>query len=177
LFNRDHDAGIWTYPGLYIPILNLLALAIQPFLNFNGNCREAMLFYQSCFGGRLHFLLLGSSRYGQEMPEEMRSLVLQSSLISEDIRLYASDLVDEQPISGGSRISLMFSTTDAQKLQSVFKKLSVYSEALSPFPHDPGAGEWATLTDQFHIQWILSLDQYQEPATSINIKSRQSRAV
>ena len=27
--------------------------AIQPYLNFDGNAREAMTFYQSCLGGQL----------------------------------------------------------------------------------------------------------------------------
>lgn len=26
---------------------------INPYLNFNGNCREAMTFYRDCLGGRV----------------------------------------------------------------------------------------------------------------------------
>jgi PhnB protein len=40
-----------------------------PYLIFNGNCREAMTFYQSCLGGELNVMTFGDA--GQKSaPEE-----------------------------------------------------------------------------------------------------------
>jgi len=30
--------------------------SINPYISFNGKCREAMMFYQVCFGGELELL-------------------------------------------------------------------------------------------------------------------------
>ena len=38
---------------------------ISPYLNFNGNCEEAFLFYQSVFGGEFTFI----GRF-KDMPSE-----------------------------------------------------------------------------------------------------------
>jgi PhnB protein len=32
-----------------------------PYLIFNGNCREAMTFYQSCLGGELNVMTFGEA--------------------------------------------------------------------------------------------------------------------
>jgi PhnB protein len=34
---------------------------INSYLTFNGNCQEAMIFYQKCLGGELTFQTVGES--------------------------------------------------------------------------------------------------------------------
>ena len=44
---------------------------INAYLTFNGNCREAMTFYQKYLGGKLSFQTIGESPLSKEMTASM----------------------------------------------------------------------------------------------------------
>lgn len=134
-------------------------MAIYPFLTFNGNCKEAMRFYQSCFGGELHFTLLGDTPDGRQFPLEVRQLVLHASLVSEHVRLFASDLGGEEGVSAGNTISLWLNLDAPEPLRTVFGRLARQGEVTAPLPTDNQAGQWATLTDRYAVHWIFSADR------------------
>lgn len=131
-------------------------MAIYPFLTFNGNCKEAMRFYQSCFGGELHFTYLGDTPDGGQFPQEIRQLVLHASLESEHVRLFASDLGGEEGVASGNSISLWISISAPEQLQSVFQRLARKGEVTAPLSPGILKGQWATLTDRYAVQWIFS---------------------
>ncbi len=43
---------------------------INAYLSFSGNCREAMTFYQVCFGGQLDLKTFENSPMSEKMPPE-----------------------------------------------------------------------------------------------------------
>ncbi|MCE6992653.1 VOC family protein [Dyadobacter sp. CY323] len=135
-------------------------MSIYPFLTFNGNCKEAMRFYQSCFGGELHFKYLGDAPYADNLPVEMKHLVLHASLVSEHIRLFASDMPTEDGLFKGNSISLLVSMAQNDPLAAVFTKLSKQGEVTSPLAGSTGKGQWATLKDRYAVQWIFAVGGY-----------------
>jgi PhnB protein len=132
-------------------------MAIYPFLTFNGNCKEAMHFYQSCFGGELQFTCLGDTPAGKQFPMEIRQLVLHARLESEHIRLFASDLGGEEGVASGNTISLWISIAAPEQLRLVFGRLSRRGRVTAPLTPEMLDGQWATLTDQYDVQWIFSI--------------------
>jgi PhnB protein len=114
-----------------------------------------MRFYQSCFGGELHFRYLGESPFGRDLPEEMRKLIVQASLVSEHIRLFASDLTNEDRLCTGNSISLLISMSLGENMEAVFGKLSIQGEITSPLSPHIARGHWASLTDRYAVQWIF----------------------
>lgn len=134
-------------------------MAVYPFLSFNGNCREAMSFYQSCFGGELKLKSLSDSPQGERIPEYMKELILHASLVSEHVHLFASDLGGEDGLFAGNRISLLFNTSHSQELMAAFKNLSKDADITNPVSNNTLNGEWATLTDKYFVQWIFSIDK------------------
>lgn len=56
---------------------------LNPYLNFNNNCREAMMFYKEYLGGELSLQTVGGSpEMAAQMPPEMKDKILHSSLMS-----------------------------------------------------------------------------------------------
>jgi uncharacterized glyoxalase superfamily protein PhnB len=49
-------------------------LGLTPFLLFDGNCTDAMHFYQSCFGGDLILTRLADTPMKAQMPPEQHHL-------------------------------------------------------------------------------------------------------
>jgi PhnB protein len=132
-------------------------MRIYPFLTFNGNCGEAMRFYQSCFGGELHVRYLGDAPDTQRLPVEMKQLVLHASLVSEHIRLFASDMPGAEGLSKGNSISLLVSLSQNEELRSVFRKLARKGEVTNPLSQETINGQWATLKDRYAVQWIFRI--------------------
>ncbi|KQS34377.1 VOC family protein [Dyadobacter sp. Leaf189] len=132
-------------------------MAVYPYLTFNGNCGEAMQFYQACFGGVLQLRYLGESPQGSTMPLAMQQLIVQASLISEHIRLFASDLGHEEGHYAGNSISLLIGMSRSEMLGEIFNKLAFEGEVTAPLSPGLKKGQWATLTDRYAVQWIFEV--------------------
>jgi PhnB protein len=130
-------------------------MAVYPFLSFNGNCQDAMRFYQACFGGRLRLQFLADAPDRGAIPRELANLIVSATLESEHIRLFATDLMEEEGIFNGNRVSLLFSSFQVDYLQSSFTRLAENGTISGPFTNNIMAGEWSSLTDQYGVQWIF----------------------
>lgn len=51
-------------------------LTVTPYLFFDGNCRRAMQFYQSCLGGELTVLTVRDSPASSRMPAALQDRVI-----------------------------------------------------------------------------------------------------
>ena len=79
---------------------------INAYLTFNGNCREAMSFYQECLGGELNLQTVAGSPMENEMPAEAKQKILHSSLTRDSLVLLGSDLAGPEGVVKGNTISL-----------------------------------------------------------------------
>ncbi len=93
------------------------------YLHFNGDCREAMTFYQACLGGELTVQTVGESPIAGQMPAEMHEQIMHSTLVGDGVMLLASDMIREAPVVGNT-ISLMLQFHSAEEIERVFSCLS-----------------------------------------------------
>ncbi len=56
----------------------------EPYLLFDGNCRQAMKFYQECLGGELFLLPFSEMPPGIPYPKEAKDRVMHSKLMFTD---------------------------------------------------------------------------------------------
>ena len=68
-------------------------IQINAYLTFNGNCREAMTFYQKCLGGELYLQTIGESPMAAQMPPQMKDSILHSTLTNGEAIIMATDCV------------------------------------------------------------------------------------
>ena len=64
---------------------------LSPFLLLEGNCAEAMGFYQSCLGGELEVTLLRDTPMKAQAPAHLHDKVAYSRLTSGAIDISATD--------------------------------------------------------------------------------------
>ncbi len=127
------------------------------YLFFTGNCREAMEFYKSVFGGELDM-----STYGDvpgDKPEAMKDMddrVMHATLKGGDISLMASDSTRKEPF-GDSSISLSLGGTDEEKLRGLFDKLSDGGKVTSPLKKEFWGDTFGTVTDKFGVDWMVNI--------------------
>ena len=77
---------------------------LTPYLLFDAKCREAMEFYQSCFGGELTLLKVKDSPARDHMPTVQQDKVLNARLRSGNLEISASDwlMPNRTPVRGNT---------------------------------------------------------------------------
>lgn len=132
---------------------------INAYLTFNGNCREAMNFYQECFGGELYLQTIGESPLADKMPPDMKDGILHANLRSEALVLLASDMVSEKGFLIGNNVSLMLECASETEIRAAYEKLAAGGNATHPIENTFWGALFGGLTDQFGNNWLLHFDQ------------------
>jgi PhnB protein len=132
---------------------------INSYLTFNGNCREAMTFYQKCLGGKLSFQTIGESPLSDKMPKKMRDCILHSTLLKGNLILMGSDMVSEKGLIKGNAVSLSLNCSSEQEIKSYYAKLSESGAANHPLENSFWGALIGDLTDKFGKHWVLNFDK------------------
>ena len=129
---------------------------IISYLTFNGNCREAMTFYQLCLGGELFFQTIGESPMAKQLPEEIQDYILHSSLTKGDLSLMASDMVSDQGLIRGNSVSLTLGCSSAAEIKAAYESLAAGGKATHPLETTFWGALFGGLTDKFGNHWLLN---------------------
>lgn len=130
---------------------------LNPYLRFNGNCREAMSFYKECLGGELTIQTVGESPMASQMPEA-KDLIMHSALKKEGFTLMASDMIEPGKIVKGNNISLSISGADEKEIKTYFSKLSLGGKVTHALKEE-FFGLYGDLVDKFGIKWMFESDK------------------
>jgi PhnB protein len=129
---------------------------LNSYLTFNGNCREAMTFYQKCLGGELSFQTIDASPLSENMPKKMRDCILHSTLTNGSLLLMGSDMVLENGLIKGNAVSLSLNCSSEIEIRNCYNDLSSGGQAIYPI-EDTFWGElFGELTDKFGNYWLLN---------------------
>ena len=131
---------------------------INSYLTFNGNCREAMSFYQKCLGGELSFQTIGESPLSDKMPDQMKDSILHSTLTDGDRVIMATDMVSGRGLIKGNSVSLILNCASEKEIRSVYKKLSEGGEATHPLEISFWGALFGDLIDKYGNNWLLHFD-------------------
>jgi PhnB protein len=127
---------------------------INPYLNFNDNCREAMNFYKECVGGELTITTVGESPMAAQMPPAMKDSILHSSLKIGDNMLMGSDMRKKQ-LTDGDTVSLSLNCSSEDEQNKFYKNLSSGGTIDEHLGEMPVGARIGALTDKFGKHWIL----------------------
>lgn len=128
---------------------------LNVYLTFNGNCREAMSFYQSCLGGDLDMQSVEDSPMAEQWPEAVQKNILHASLTNGQLVLSGSDMGSEGLIKG-TTISLALACSSEEEIESLFKNLSQQGKVTHPL-HKFYDGTIGALTDKYGMNWLFKL--------------------
>ncbi|MEZ4771942.1 MAG: VOC family protein [Bacteroidia bacterium] len=132
---------------------------IDAYLTFNGNCREAMTFYQKCLGGELSFQTIGDSPLADKMPETMKVCILHASLKHGRMALLGSDMVGEKGLHKGNSVSLSLNCSSEEEIKVLYQQLSTGGIATHPLEDTFWGAIFGGLTDKYGIHWLLNYNK------------------
>lgn len=129
---------------------------INSYLTFNGNCREAMNFYQECLGGKLELQTIGESTLADQMPPKMKDSILHSTLTRDGIILMGTDMVSEAGRNAGNAVSLMLDCSSEEEIRNSYEKLAKGGIADHPIEHTFWGALFGSLSDKYGNNWLLN---------------------
>lgn len=132
-----------------------MASKLNPYVNFDGNAREAMEFYQDVLGGDLTMHTFGE--YGDPNAPEAEK-IMHAMLESErGYTLMASDTPPGMPYNPGDNITISLSGDDADALRGYWEKLSEDGTVSVPLEKQMWGDEFGQCTDRFGIPWMVNI--------------------
>jgi PhnB protein len=131
---------------------------INSYLTFNGNCLEAMTFYQACLGGELMVQTVGELPHSEPMPPCMENCVVHSTLVNNALVLTASDMVPETGLIKGNSVSLLLSCNSEEEARTFYTKLSADGEATHPLEDTYWGAIFGDLVDKYGTHWLINYE-------------------
>ena len=131
---------------------------INSYIHFNGNCREAMTFYQKCLGGELVLQTVGQTPMEDKMPAEMKNLILHASLTNGELVLLGSDMSPQDLIIGNA-FNLMLDCCSEDEIETLFKKLSIGGTIDHVLEETFWGATFGSFTDKFGNPWMLNYNK------------------
>jgi PhnB protein len=120
------------------------------FITFAGNCKKALTFYQTCFGGTLHFEIFDKELQGyKEKP------VISGSLVADNIVIHGSDLVHNEGRKIGNYLSVFLPFKNADDRKVLIDKLSTGRKELPATNNEEQ--KLVEIMDAFDVRWVLSV--------------------
>ncbi len=129
--------------------------AIIPYLNFDGNCREAMTFYKTCLDADLHLITYGDM---PGSPEAMKDRIMHARLSKGLAVLMASDNGPGMPFQQGNTYSVGFHPETLKETKQAWSALSDGANIQQELMDAPWGAQFGMLTDKFGVQWMFNYE-------------------
>ncbi len=130
---------------------------LNPYLNFDGNAREAMETYREIFGGKLDINTFGdfgaTEHEGQPTPADG---IMHSQLTTDEgFTLMAADTPPGMDSWGNGAISL--SGDEKDTLTRYFEALSDGGKIQMPLERQMWGDDFGACTDRFGVSWMVDI--------------------
>ena len=129
-----------------------------PYLGFNGNCAEAMRFYEAVLDGKLEILMSGAdSPMAAQIPKEFADRILHARLaLKGGGYLYAGDAPAQMPYQGIHGVSITLNYNSVAEAQATFDKLAAGGKVTMAMQPTFWAKSFGMLVDKFGTPWIVN---------------------
>ena len=137
-------------------------MKLNPYLSFDGRCRDAFEFYEKTLGGKIAFMqTIGESQMASSMPPETHGRVMHVTLHIGDQVLQGADAPGAFSQPAGFSVALHFD--DAKEGERMFGLLAQNGQTLMAFQPTFWAKGFGMLIDQFGTPWIVNAGQAAQP--------------
>ena len=136
-------------------------MALNPYLHFNGECREAFEFYSSVFGNE--FITVSTFREGpegMEIADEDLDRIMHVSLPIGSNVLMGSDTCSSfgPPPKVGNNFSLCYNADSRKHADEIFSKISDGGKVVMPMGDVFWGSYYGKCIDKFGITWDILSD-------------------
>lgn len=145
---------------MFSPTLEVFGMVqLNPYLTFDGNCRQAMEFYQKALGGELFIQTVGESPMAKETPKEFHGQIMHAKLESKGMVLMASDNMMHDKFMPGNNVALSLNCDSDEEIKRLFAALSQRGKVEMMLADQFWGATYGMLTDLFGVRWMLNFQK------------------
>jgi PhnB protein len=135
----------------------IMTSRLNPYLNFDGNARQAMEFYADVFGGELTVSTFAevADLDGPDANRVMHAMLETPAGYS----IMGADITSEMEYHAPAGFSVSLSGDDAEALRGYFEKLAVGGATRMPMQRQVWGDEFGMCVDKFGISWLVNISQ------------------
>lgn len=136
-------------------------MALNTYLNFNGNCATAFAQYKEIFGGEYTtFMTFGDMPGEQPMSEADKAKIMHVSLGIGGGHLMGSDMPASMPRATiGDNFSLSYTASSQDEANRIFAALSAGGKVNMPMQQTFWSPWFGMLVDRYGIQWMIATEK------------------
>ena len=129
---------------------------LNTYLFFDGNCADAMRFYERTLGGKLSLMTHAESPMAAQTPPGSANRILHARLDFDGGMLMASDSMVGQPYEGMKGFSLSLIYPTAAEGRRMFDALAPGGHVIMPMEKTFWAEGFGMLVDRFGTPWMVN---------------------
>jgi PhnB protein len=130
--------------------------AFIPYLNFDGNCADAMRFYHKCVGGELDIQTFGDMKAPGPPGAEKR--VIHARITKGAAMLMASDTMPGMPFTQGNDVHVNVDCETVEEIDRIFAALSEGGKVTMPLNDAFWGARFGMLVDRFGLHWMFNCE-------------------
>ena len=138
-------------------------MQLTPYIMFNGNCEEALSFYEKALGGTIKDLMRFGGSPMENSGEENKDKVLHSLFMVDGNMIFmASDTGgNNSNANQAGMVHLSMNFSDEGKMTNVFNALSQGGTVTMQLQDTFWGARFGMLTDRFGVNWMFNQDKQQ----------------
>lgn len=135
-------------------------ITMNPYLTFEGNCREAMNFYKEALNGELDVQTFENAPDPSAMgvPPEHLDKIMHARLSFGESVLMASDGMPGHTFTRGNDIHISLDPKTVEATEKVFNALSEGGQITMPLQDTFWGAKFGMFTDKFGINWMINCE-------------------
>ena len=132
---------------------------LNPYLNFNGNARQAIEFYASVFGGEATFNTFAD--FGAKDSPDADRIMHGQLETGAGYTIMAADVTSDMEYHPMAGCSISLSGDDAGALRGYWEKLSASGTTTMPMQKQAWGDELGMCVDGYGVPWLINISQPQ----------------
>ena len=134
-------------------------MQMNPYVYFNGQCKDAFEFYERCLGGKVEAMLTHAGTPAEaHVPPEWRDKIIHARLAVNGQTIMASD-APPQHYHQPQGFSVALHYKEPAEAERIFHALSENGKITMPMQETFWALRFGMLFDQFGIPWMVNCER------------------
>lgn len=137
-------------------------MSINVYLNFDGNCKEAVDYYRGVFNAAEQPVMTfgeGPSDPAYPIPEEAKDRIMHTFLDVHGMKLMFSDIWPGMEFVVGNNMSMTVVDKDIDEIKRLYEELKEGGKVEMELQETFWSKAYASLVDRFGVCWQLSHEE------------------
>lgn len=136
-------------------------MRINPYLTFNGNCKEVFEFYKEALNGEIVLSnTFAEAPAEMNVPEDEKGKIMHTTLKAGDAILMGSDNFgpNKEHFSAGNNVSISVNFESEEEIKAVYERFAAAGTVTMPLTPTFWGSMFGMVMDQFGMHWMFNCE-------------------